>query len=302
MLISGIQGLECMVWQPITAAKEELNVVQSLGTAAVEEWLKGLGAQGKDLRIDTSRWEKWAATGGLAQMCQSVQTLENGSIDELMPDRDHEPRKTPQVSLEERYSEACSRPDKTQEEAAAQKALRRAEIERRAMLLDPPLPPNVVVHMPSFQAAIQITAALDENAWNTLKPELLSQRADAERNINRGPTESRGTSIETKVETTREVTDQDWDDIQGPVRARMSKYADEIIRGSWNKGRKVNKENSPRFAAGVLLSVRSRFYADVAKDAADAIAAGRRPVVDPQDGPFTQKLTLENMKWRLRKP
>lgn len=281
----------------ITAAKEELNVVQSLGTAAVEEWLKGLGAQGKDLRIDTSRWEKWAATGGLAQMCQSVQTLENGSIDELMPDRDHEPRKTPQVSLEERYSEACSRPDKTQEEAAAQKALRRAEIERRAMLLDPPLPPNVVVHMPSFQAAIQITAALDENAWNTLKPELLSQRADAERNINRGPTESRGTSIETKVETTREVTDQDWDDIQGPVRARMSKYADEIIRGSWNKGRKVNKENSPRFAAGVLLSVRSRFYADVAKDAADAIAAGRRPVVDPQDGPFTQKLTLENMKW-----
>ncbi|KAI3551515.1 hypothetical protein CSPX01_00857 [Colletotrichum filicis] len=281
----------------ITAAKEQLNVVQSLGTAAVEEWLKGLGAQGKEHRIDASRWEKWAAAGGLAQMCRSVQTMGNGSIDELAQDQDHEPRKSPQTSLEDRDSEGRSRSDKTHEEAAARKALRRAEIERRAMLLDPPLPPNVVVHMPSFQAAIQITAALDENAWNTLKPKLLSQRADAERNINRGLIESRSSSIETKVETTREVTDQDWDDIQGPVRARMSKYADEIIRGSWNKGRKVNKENSPRFAAGVLLSVRSRFYADVAKDAADAIAAGRQPVVDPQGGPFTQKLTLENMKW-----
>ncbi|KAK1724560.1 uncharacterized protein BDZ83DRAFT_346183 [Colletotrichum acutatum] len=281
----------------ITAVKEQLNVVQSLGTAAVEEWLKGLGAQGKELRIDASRWEKWAAAGGLAQMCQGVKTLGNESSDELLQDRELEPPKSPQDSLEDRGSEARSRSDKTQEEAAAQKALRRAEIERRAMLLDPPLPPNVVVHMPSFQAAIQITAALDENAWNTLKPKLLSQRADAERNINVGPTKSRSTSIGGKVETKREVTDQDWDDIQGPVRARMSKYADEIIRGSWNKGRKVSKENSPRFAAGVLLSVRSRFYADVAKDAADAIAAGRRPVVDPQDGPFTQKLTLENMKW-----
>ncbi|KAG7043520.1 f-box domain containing protein [Colletotrichum scovillei] len=281
----------------ITAAKEQLNVVQSLGTAAVEEWLKGLGAQGKELRIDASRWEKWAAAGGLAQMCRSVQTMGNGSNDGLPQDQDHEPRTSSQTSLEDRDSEGRRRSDKTHEEAAARKALRRAEIERRAMLLDPPLPPNVVVHMPSFQAAIQITAALDENAWNTLKPRLLSQRADAERNVNRGLTESRSSSIETKVETTREVTDQDWDDIQGPVRARMSKYADEIIRGSWNKGRKVNKENSPRFAVGVLLSVRSRFYADVAKDTADAIAAGRQPVVDPQGGPFTQKLTLENMKW-----
>ncbi|KXH25122.1 hypothetical protein CSIM01_11383 [Colletotrichum simmondsii] len=281
----------------ITVAKEQLNVVQSLGAAAVEEWLKGLGAQGKELRIDASRWEKWAAAGGVAQMCRSVQTMGNGSIDELPQDQDHEPRKSPQTSLQDRDSEGRSRSDKAHEEAAARKALRRAEIERRAMLLDPPLPPNVVVHMPSFQAAIQITAALDENAWNTLKPKLLSQRADAEKNINRVLTKSRSSSIETKVETTREVTDQDWDDIQGPVRAQMSKYADEIIRGSWNKGRKVNKENSPRFAAGVLLSVRSRFYADVAKDAADAIAAGRQPVVDPQGGPFTQKLTLENMKW-----
>ncbi|KAK1658584.1 hypothetical protein BDP55DRAFT_637690 [Colletotrichum godetiae] len=281
----------------IAAAKEQLDVVQGLGTAAVEEWLKGLDAQGKELRIDASRWEKWTVAGGLAQICQTVQTPRNGSSDQLMQDQGHEPPKPPQAFSENRDFETPSWSDKTHEQAAAQKALRRAEIERRAMLLDPPLPPNIIVHMPSFQAAIQIPAALNEDAWNTLEPKLLSQRAEAERNIKKCPTELRRTSIETKVDTAREVTDQDWDDIQGPVRARMAKYADEIIRGSWNKGRKVNKENSPRFAVGVLLSVRTRFYADVAKDAAEAIAAGRRPVVDPQDGPFTQKLTLENMKW-----
>ncbi|OHF04327.1 hypothetical protein CORC01_00179 [Colletotrichum orchidophilum] len=304
----------------IAAAKEQLSVVQDLGTAAVEEWFKGLDARGKELRNDASRWEKWAMAGGLALMCQPVQTPRNGISDGLIqagdpksPNSARDSETSTPLSAETKgtagrvgstFAEGQSlalqsSSDNTHEEAAALKALRRAEIERRAMLLDPPLPPNIIVHMPCFQAAIQITATLDDNAWITLKPRLLSQRADAERNVNSCLTELRSTGPETKDENeiSRKVTDQDWDDIQGPVRARISKYADEVIRGSWNKGRKVNKENSPRFAAGVLLSVRSRFYADVAQDAADALAAGQRPVLDPQEGPFTQKLTLENMKW-----
>ncbi|KAK1968846.1 hypothetical protein LY78DRAFT_398867 [Colletotrichum sublineola] len=91
--------------------------------------------------------------------------------------------------------------------------------------------------------------------------------------------------------------DKDWDDIQGSVRTQMSNYANAFIRNSRGRGRNVNKENGTRFAADVLLSVRARFYADVAQDAVAAIAAGQPPVVDPSEGPFTQKLALENIKW-----
>ncbi|KAF9869421.1 hypothetical protein CkaCkLH20_13083 [Colletotrichum karsti] len=196
-----------------------------------------------------------------------------------------------------RHVDSQCRPEKTRDEAAALKALRRAEIERRAMLIEPPLPPNVLVHVPSFQAAIQITAPVDDNAWELLRPRLLAQRADAEERENEIIEKGQTTVVAASGSIPKEVTDKDWDDIQGPVRSRMARYADEMIRNTWGKGRKVNKENSPRFAAEVLLSVRARFYADVAEDAAAALAAGRQPQVDPPEGPFTQKLTLENMKW-----
>ncbi len=73
-----------------------------------------------------------------------------------------------------------ARVERTKEEATELKAWRRAEIERRALLLDPPLPAAVLAHIPSFQAAIQIIAPLDDSAWELLKPRLLAQRADAE--------------------------------------------------------------------------------------------------------------------------
>ena len=46
-----------------------------------------------------------------------------------------------------------------------------------------------------------------------------------------------------------------------------------------------------------LIYVRKRFYAEIAKDEAAARAAGQQAKVDPPNGPFTQKLILENMKW-----
>lgn len=85
--------------------------------------------------------------------------------------------------------------------------------------------------------------------------------------------------------------------MQGPVRLKILKYADEAIIGDWDDGDKVTKDNAPAFAVDVLLHVRKRFYMDVEKDANAARAAGREPVVDPVEGPFTQKLTLENMKY-----
>ncbi|EPE03240.1 f-box domain containing protein [Ophiostoma piceae UAMH 11346] len=96
---------------------------------------------------------------------------------------------------------------------------------------------------------------------------------------------------------TKEEIDAEWDEIQGPVRLNILKYADEAIAGDWDDGEKVTKDNAPSFAADVLLHVRNRFYSEVEKEAKVARAAGQQPVIDPPEGPFTQKLSLENIKY-----
>ncbi|KAK2728425.1 F-box domain containing protein [Colletotrichum kahawae] len=297
-------------WAPhVETAKAELQQARNLGAAAVEEWLKGLAARGKDARLDASRWEKWALAGGLFHMRQSASSASTIIAEDQrceIPVAQDKLEGTMPPDTSSRLSMLANAPptdfqgrqERAREEAAARKALRRIEIERRAMLIDPPLPPNVLVHIPSFQAAIQITAMLDDDAWCLLQPRLLAQRADAEREENKKKLANvQRPLFEATEPAPKEASDKDWDDIQGPVRASIAKHADETIRNNWAKGRKVNRENSPRFAADVLVSVRTRFYSDVAKDAADAIANGQQPPVDPPQGPFTQKLTLENMKW-----
>lgn len=191
---------------------------------------------------------------------------------------------------------------KTRQEVSELKAARRAEIERRAMELQPPLTADVLAHMPSFQAAIKITLPLDDNAWEVLKPRLLaSARVEAERQDKRDQeiaAHSRSVpNSETTTVENKQLIDKNWDDAQAPLRTQISAFADEIIQDGWDHGRKVNKENSLHFAADVLLYVRKRFYAEIAKDADAARAAGREPACDSPEGPFTQKLTLENMKW-----
>jgi hypothetical protein len=95
----------------------------------------------------------------------------------------------------------------------------------------------------------------------------------------------------------RDRIDRHWEVTQAPLRAKIAGYADEVIRDSWGKGKKITKESCSRFAVDALIYVRTRFYAEVAKDVAAAKAAGKTPPLDPPEGPFTRKLTLENMKW-----
>ncbi|KAI1079412.1 hypothetical protein F5B20DRAFT_543449 [Whalleya microplaca] len=225
----------------------------------------------------------------------TASSIQNGSLSQTQP------------SFQNGAQSNLSR-SRTREEVLELKAARRAEIERRSMELEPPLLPNVLVHIPSFQAAIQIISPLDNNAWDLLKPRLLAQRADAEQREQREQEitahsriaqeqfeerrHTEGSNVETK-----QFIDKAWDDVQASLRAQISAYADEIIRDGWGDGRKVNKDTSPQFATGVLLYVRKRFYAEIAKDAAAAQAAGQEPIQDPPQGPFTRKLTLENMKW-----
>lgn len=160
--------------------------------------------------------------------------------------------------------------------------------------------------MSSFQAATQIIQPLNDGAWEVLKPRLLSQREEAEQRENDRIAQSRVVeerSDEIQLQDTqvkpefKDAMEREWDDIQAPLRARIGAYADETIHAGWGCGTKVTKESSPRFAADVLIYVRKRFYAEIAKDDAAVRATGREPPSDPPMGPYTRKLTLENMKW-----
>jgi hypothetical protein len=172
------------------------------------------------------------------------------------------------------------------------------------MLLDPPITVEVLAHMASFQAAIQIIQPLTDSAWEVLKPRLLSQREEAEQREKDRLAQNQVAQErfnERLIQDTQSMgpdsVDKEWDDVQAPLRARIGGYADEIIRDGWQSGAKVNHDTIPKFAAEVLIYVRKRFYAEQAKDEAAIRATGREPIMDPPEGPFTRKLSLENMKW-----
>jgi hypothetical protein len=95
----------------------------------------------------------------------------------------------------------------------------------------------------------------------------------------------------------RDRIDKEWEQVQGPLRAKIAGFADETVQARWPKVKNPTRENCALFTINSLTHVRKRFYAHVADEAAKAKAMGRRPIQDPPEGPFTQKLTLENMKW-----
>lgn len=296
----------------VQALERELLEVREMGPGTVTEWLKGLPARGSGIRQEVLKWEKWESLGGLAKMCSQLYPGYVKDVVSTLPaSTTHAPSSDSSSSmLPNQPSSAATRQqfphirhERTAAEVAELKAARRAEIERRALLLEPPLGPNVLRHIPSFQAAMQIPhPPFDDKAWEVLKPRLLAQRADAEQREreNAAAIQAKQDShLETTLASTKEardLIDKAWEDQQGPLRERIAGYADEIIRDGWNNG-KVTKETCARFAVEALGYVRKRFYAEIAKDVDAARSAGQTPPVDPLEGPFTQKLTLENMKW-----
>ncbi|KAG6362976.1 hypothetical protein INS49_008071 [Diaporthe citri] len=329
--------------QHVETLKQEFFSVKAMGAATVEEWLKGLEGRGHERRSDTLRWENWAASGGLSQMRNVLYpgyrpsvpitvstavgpktTAGSASVVQipgLNSASNHSRTATPSISSSQRNgitpdpfrrsstgtasSFPSGRHERTKEEVAELKAARKAEIERRALALDPPLEPSVLAHIPSFQAALQIITPLDEQAWELLKSRLLAQRAEAEQRekensaqvLRQQEMDDKRNLAAAANKEARDAVDADWDEVQAPVRARIAGFADEIIRDGWEDGDKVDRNSCSKFAVEVLTYIRKRFYAEVTKDAAAARASGATPVVDPPQGPFTQKLTLENMKW-----
>ncbi|KAI1180543.1 hypothetical protein F4777DRAFT_252097 [Nemania sp. FL0916] len=331
----------------VTAIQEEFASVTAMGEATAEEWIKGLEGRGKEHRADSLRWERFEISGTFSQILNRLSSdcgQENQIPDERVKARlpttvapigerneslDFQEKIAPAKnniasstqllgssqnsvapSAPEHYScsQATIQRGRTREEAEEMKNARRAEIERRAKKLDPPLLPHALALIPSFQAAIQITSPFDDTAWNVLKPRLLAQRKDVQRGQDKRQETSahaqdtlqhlEDSQIPQKLPLeTKQKLDHDWDDAQAPLRGHISALADFVIQEGWKNGRKVNKESSPRFAAEVLVYVRKRFYAEIEKDDAASRAAGQQPIRDAPNGPYTRKLTLENMKW-----
>ncbi|KAK1757539.1 hypothetical protein QBC47DRAFT_399878 [Echria macrotheca] len=302
--------------------EQEFATVRNMGTGTVDEWLKGLENRGRDLRQQASKWEKWDSSGGVAKMVselypgytslcsrQPLNPINKTSTATAAVSAGTKPsvQSLPSLPRLPPPPTPHGRPDRSPEELARLKAARKSEIERRALELDPPLLANILRHMPSFQAALQIVAPLDDNGWDVLKPRLLAQRVEAELReeetapkTNPVPELSNHHALEATLATTkeaRELVDKDWEIVQAPLRSRIAGYADDIINDAWGGGNKVTKELCGKFAVDVLIYVRSHFYAHVARDAMVARNSGQQPAVDPPGGPFTQKLTLENMKW-----
>ncbi|EGO52822.1 hypothetical protein NEUTE1DRAFT_133385 [Neurospora tetrasperma FGSC 2508] len=303
----------------VAEVDKEFHDVQALGPGAMDEWMKGLNNRGKNMQNQALRWEKWYMSGGVTRMRTElypgyvnikVSSIPNSNSATPAASPTSYPIALPATRAQVPSSQASSQPrqERTAEEVAELKAIRKAEIERRALLLDPPLTPDVLRHLPAFEAAMQIVLPFQDKDWDFLKPRLLTQRGEAEHRhpgllvvkeeAQQNRTERR--QLEATLATTkeaRELIDKQWEETQAPLRVRIAGLADEAIRQTWGKGKKVTRDNCAKFAVDVLCYIRKRFYAEVAEKAAAAHSVGREVPVDPPEGPFTQKLTLENMKW-----
>lgn len=197
------------------------------------------------------------------------------------------------------------RPERNIKDVNEAKAARRAEIERRCSLFDPPLLPHILNHMESFQAAIQISTPLTDFAWDLLESRLLTQRAGAERKDLERVQQNELLQSELKQrrhhdghsKDSKESVDRHWDSVQAPVRDRLGLLADAAIDQRWSGGGAVTKDTCPQFAADMLLCVRQQFYDEVTRSNEVATTSGQPIKSDTPNGPPTQTLTLENMKW-----
>lgn len=253
-----------------------------LGPEAAEEWLKGVEGLGRSARSDVSRWERWEASGGLRQVL-SHPSHSQPKASSLAPSKS-QPNPTNRLA---------ARPGTdTRRNETAQKMpdLGNKQLNTSMTGVAPrPHTQSAPVRTAEESAEVKYGGqeAVDENVENATR--LAAHTPGALTNGTSGTTRTR--------RQPQDISDEEWDEAQGPVRARMSELADEIIRDKWKQGKNLGKKSCPQFASDVLLYVRRRFYDDVAKEAAVSASDGKKPAADPPEGPWTRKLTLENMKW-----
>lgn len=150
--------------------------------------------------------------------------------------------------------------------------------------------------MDSFKAALQISQPMNDYAWSVLQPRLVAQLPAAQQaeanhvahavTLSTKPADRRFQDVNSKE--AKEAMDREWDDLQRPIRDKLSAIADNFINQDWDRGSALTHENSPKFAADLLTFVRRRYY----EAEAHAVAPGSTDSTASRP-----RLVLDNMKW-----
>ncbi|EDU50997.1 conserved hypothetical protein [Pyrenophora tritici-repentis Pt-1C-BFP] len=293
---------------------QELNEALGRGPAAAEEWAKGLEARGRERMKLAENWERWEVKNQWWE--QHNEGKRAASAAPSQPATSHKrpsrspPRRTPSpiihapIPATPSSQQGQARPptvppqaftpsgQRNLHDANEAKATRKTDIERRCQQMEPPIAPNVLRHMDSFKAAIQIPQPMNDYAWSVLQPRLIAQlpaaqQAEADHVARAASHSSKAADrrhLDANSKEAREVMDREWEESQRPIRDRLDAIADEFINRDWDHGNAVTYENSPKFAADLLAYVRRTFYAERARSSTDH--ADSKP-----------KLVLDNMKW-----
>jgi hypothetical protein len=183
------------------------------------------------------------------------------------------------------------------------KAEKKADIERRCQLLDPPIRPALLPFMDAYEAAILIGRPLNEPAWSLLRSRLLAQRAEAESKEQAYIAAKQATDLadedrrryDEQRKAEHAANEQLMRELGSPARHKLKAFADEYIASIWDEGLSVSLSTSARFAAGVLTHVKKRF--DESIKAEDRMLASRSIVLPPNsDIHEVRQLHLDDMK------
>ena len=159
-----------------------------------------------------------------------------------------------------------------------------ADIEQRCFTeFSPPLLPNTLNNMSSFQNAMQFYGPLTTTSWALLKEKLIQQRPQAEEETEakermerlriEGQLKHSSNSLESDVQARLR-------DERAPIRNVLKGYAEELINNVWARGNSINYETAPRFAADLLDFVRKRFGSDLLREIENE-KSGRSPRLGP---------------------
>ncbi|KAJ4406728.1 hypothetical protein N0V91_004418 [Didymella pomorum] len=306
---------------------QEMNDALALGPAAAEEWAKGLEARGKQRMKAAEVWERWSVKNKDTKPAAPVTRLPAAAprrpskspkrqtvspiIHAPVPAKPATPNTqfahrpptippnvfTPQPGL---TGSAQPNQQRNLHDANEAKATRKTDIERRCQQMNPPIAPNILRHMDAFKAAIQISQPMNDYAWSVLQPRLIAnlpaaQQAEADH-------VSRVALLPTKTADRRhqdanskeakEAMDREWEESQRPIRDRLSVIADDFINRDWDHGKALTYENSPKFAADLLIHVRRTYYEE-----ANGSTAALQPSMEGDFSDRRPPLVLENMKW-----
>ncbi|KZM26326.1 hypothetical protein ST47_g2546 [Ascochyta rabiei] len=304
---------------------QELNGALALGPSAAEEWSKGLEARGRQRMKAAETWERWcvkykdtkrAASAARSPAAASRKLSKSPKRQPLSPVihapvpatpsthyvHQRPPTIPPNVFTPQPMLTGSAQPNQQRNlhDANEAKANRKTDIERRCQQMNPPIAPNILRHMDAFKAAIQISQPMTDYAWSVLQPRLIAnlpaaQQAEAD-HVSRvallptKTTDRRHQDANSKE--AKEAMDREWEDSQRPIRDRLSSIADDFIHRDWDHGKALTYENSPKFAADLLIYVRRTYYETINGPTAALQASQKR---EPPD--HKPHLVLENMKW-----